>query len=135
MPKRREFTKGQKAAMWRRATVNGTTFCEGCGLALRTWEYDHTIPDALFLDKTRELTIEDGKLLGHCCHRGPEGKTKKDIGVISKAKRNEANQAQIRRKKKPIQSQGFPKTGKTPKIDKSALPTLDRRQLYKGVET
>ena len=87
--KRREFSKPVKAEMFRRATVEGTTFCEGCGLALKKWEFDHTIAEALLLDKSRKLTAADGQLLGECCHRGEAGKTNKDVKIIAKAKRQE----------------------------------------------
>lgn len=94
MTKRREFTRNQQAQMLHRATnENGQVVCEGCGLVLgkKPYEFDHTIAEELIIDKTRKLTIEDGKLLGvECCHRGPNGKTAQDVKVIAKAKRVEA---------------------------------------------
>lgn len=91
MTARREFTKAQKAQIVLRATNDaGRVTCEGCGLVLgrKPYEIDHTIPEALVVDKTRPLTIEDGKLLGKaCCHRG--GKTAKDQGDIARAKRRQ----------------------------------------------
>jgi hypothetical protein len=127
MTKRREFTKPVKAEMFRRATVDGVTRCEGCGLALKAWEYDHTIAEALILDKSRKLTAEDGKLLGSCCHRGPDGKTVQDVKAIAKAKRVEARNAGIRKPKgRPMQSKGF--DAKPAKSPKSALPP---RRLFR----
>ena len=74
---RREFTKAQKAEMLRRAMDDkGRVHCEGCGgdVTGKPIEFDHTIPEALILDKTRPLTAADGKLLGQkCCHRAPGG--------------------------------------------------------------
>ncbi len=91
---RREFTKAMKAEMLRRAMdENGRVRCESCGLDVtgKPIEFDHTIPEALILDKTRPLTAADGKLLGrNCCHRAPGGKTAKDVADIAKAKRREA---------------------------------------------
>jgi hypothetical protein len=91
---RREFTKAMKAEMLRRAMdEKGRVFCEGCGLDVtgKPIEFDHTIPEAMILDKTRPLTAADGKLLGQkCCHRAPGGKTAKDVADIAKAKRREA---------------------------------------------
>ena len=91
---RREFSKAIKAEMLRRAMdEKGRVFCEGCGLDVtgKPIEFDHTIPEALILDKTRPITAADGKLLGrNCCHRAPGGKTAKDVADIAKAKRREA---------------------------------------------
>ena len=91
---RREFTKAMKAEMLRRAMdENGRVRCESCGLDVtgKPIEFDHTIPEAMILDKTRPLTAADGKLLGQkCCHRAPGGKTAKDVADIAKAKRREA---------------------------------------------
>lgn len=125
MPRRREFTRDQKAAIARRATVQGTIFCEGCGLAVTRFEIDHTIPDALFLDKSRKLTIEDGKLLGiECCHRGPDGKTAKDVKAIAKSKRVEAKHQRIVDKPRPIQGKPFPTTTKAARRKKKAADRL-----------
>jgi hypothetical protein len=88
---RREFTKRQRAQIVERAmNERGQICCEGCGFVLgsKAYEVDHTIPEALIRDKTKPLTIEDGKLLGvACCHRGPDGKTAVDVAVIAKAVR------------------------------------------------
>ncbi len=92
--KRREFSRAQKAAIVLRSTnAAGRPCCEGCGLVLKRGdgEVDHTIPEALIADKTRPLTIEDGKFLGKsCCHRGAEGKTATDVTTIAKVYRVEA---------------------------------------------
>ena len=97
---RREFTKRQRAQIVMRATdkTTGRVCCEGCGLVLghKPYEIDHTIPEALILDKARPLTIEDGKLLGkECCHRG--GKTAADVTRIAKAVRQSNNYRGIKR--------------------------------------
>jgi len=95
---RREFTRTQRAQIVRRAmNANGHVVCEGCGLVLgkKLYEIDHTIPEALILDKKRQLTVEDGKLLGkECCHRG--GKTAADVKTIAKVYRQERNFLGIR---------------------------------------
>jgi hypothetical protein len=107
---RREFTRAQKAQMLKRASdVRGNIWCEGCGLNItgKAIEFDHTIPEALIVDKTRALTIDDGKALGRdCCHRAPGGKTDQDVARIAKAKRQEAGFLGIRTK---MQSAGFRK--------------------------
>lgn len=91
---RREFSKAMKAEMLRRAMdEKGRVLCESCGLDVtgKPIEFDHTIPEALILDKNRPLTAADGKLLGQkCCHRAPGGKTAQDVADIARAKRREA---------------------------------------------
>lgn len=97
---RREFTRAQKAQMLKRASdAQGNIWCEGCGLNItgKVVEFDHTIAEALVIDKTKPLTIDDGKALGRdCCHRAPCGKTAQDVAVIAKAKRQEAGHLGIR---------------------------------------
>lgn len=107
---RREFTRAQKAQMIKRASdERGVIYCEGCGLNItgKAIEFDHTIPEAMVIDKTKPLTIEDGKALGRdCCHRAPGGKTATDMADIAKAKRREADHLGIRPK---LQGAGFRK--------------------------
>lgn len=89
MSARREFSRRQRAAIILRATnKDGLVCCEGCGLVLgkKPYEIDHTVAEALIMDKSIPLTIDDGRLLGKaCCHRG--GKTADDIRMIRKADR------------------------------------------------
>lgn len=103
---RREFSRRQKAEIALRATnAAGRVTCEGCGLVLgrKLYEIDHTIPEALVVDKTKPLTIEDGKLLGKaCCHRG--GKTAKDQGDIARAVRRQCKDLGV-----PKRPSSFPK--------------------------
>lgn len=95
---RREFPKPVYMQIVRRAMLpTGEIACEGCGLVLgkKPYHVDHTIPDALFLDKSRKLTADDGKLLGvECCHAP---KTKVDVAVIAEAKRREAKHNGVKR--------------------------------------
>lgn len=92
MTARREFPGRIKAEIVKRAMNDrGFPVCEGCGAVLKpkAYEIDHTIPEALVVDKTKPLTAADGKLLGPCCHRGEDGKTNADVARIAKAKRQE----------------------------------------------
>lgn len=133
MTKRREFTRDQKAAIVRRATVEGVIRCEGCSLAVKTFEIDHIIPEGLRpdADKARKLTITEGQLLGKaCCHRGPEGKTAQDVQAIAKAKRAEAKHAGISRKKQKISSRGFGSS----RPQKAGKPSLPPRLIYQNME-
>jgi hypothetical protein len=120
---RREFPKDVYALIVHRAMLpSGEIACEGCGLILgkKSYHVDHTIPDALFLDKSRKLTVDDGKLLGvECCH-GP--KTKVDVANIAEAKRREAKHFGMKtRHKAKIPSR--PKPPKpAPLIEKRHLP-------------
>ena len=65
MNRRREFSKSVYADIVKRAiNANGFIVCEGCGNVLRYKKYhiDHTIPDALIVEK-RKLTCDEGNLL------------------------------------------------------------------------
>lgn len=96
---RREFPAKVKAEIVHRAmNERGHVVCEGCDLVLgkKPYEIDHTIPDALVLDKSRPLTAADGKLLGKDCCHAP--KTVKDVGVIAKVKRIERGHLGIRKR-------------------------------------
>lgn len=98
--KRREFPDRIKVQILKRAMdENGRVRCEGCGgvLKAKEYEFDHTIPEALVVDKSRELTADDGKLLGKCCHRGEDGKTNADVAQIAKAKRQERGHLRIKK--------------------------------------
>lgn len=61
---------------------------------------------------------------------GKEG----DLARAAKAKRSKMASLGIKRDGPKIQSAGFPKKRERPgRIDKSALPTLARRSIYKDV--
>ncbi|MEQ1407728.1 hypothetical protein ABK249_22670 [Neorhizobium sp. Rsf11] len=127
---RREFTKTVKAQIVKRAMLaSGEITCEGCGLILgkKAYEIDHTVADALQVDKNAKLTADDGKLLGlDCCHKP---KTADDKGKIAKAKRNEANHLGFKTAPaKKLRGAPFPKSSK-PKHERQALPP---RQLYEA---
>lgn len=91
MADRREFRGSVIAEIVHRAALpDGIVKCEECGLVLgkKPYHIDHTIPDALQIDKSAPLTAAAGKLLGwDCCHKP---KTAVDVGDIAKAKRREA---------------------------------------------
>lgn len=101
---RREFSDRVKAEIVARATnADGRICCEGCGLVLgkKAHHIDHTIPDALMLDKSRPLTAADGKLLGWaCCHKP---KTASDQGDIARSRRRAAKDGGYhRRTRRPM---------------------------------
>lgn len=127
---RREFTQAVYAQIVKRAMhPKHGICCEGCGLVLgkKKWHVDHTIADALQIDKSRKLTADDGKLLGvECCHAP---KTKVDVAVIAEAKRREAKFHGFTRKAAPIKSAGFPKSEKAAK--RTPKPSLPARPLYR----
>jgi hypothetical protein len=97
---RREFSRAQKVEMIKRAMGTGCRIlCEGCGLNIsgKAIEFDHIIPEALILDKSADLSLTDGRVLGRdCCHRRPGGKTAGDLADIAEAKRREAKHFGIR---------------------------------------
>lgn len=127
---RREFTQAVYAQIVKRAMhPKHGICCEGCGLVLgkKKWHVDHTIADALQIDKSRKLTADDGKLLGvECCHKP---KTAEDVAVIAEAKRREEKHLGIKRAAKPIRSPGFPKSEKAAR--RSPKQALPYRPLYR----
>ena len=81
---RKNFTKAVKVAAIKRATREGVTYCEGCGLPTKKWQVDHHNPDGL----TGKPTLENAKVLCLPCH---DVKTnKKDKPAIAQAQRREA---------------------------------------------
>jgi hypothetical protein len=128
MAKRREFTRDVKAQIVLRATnADGQVVCEGCGIVLgkKPYHIDHTIPDALTVDKSRKLTAGEGKLLGKKCCHDPKTRTV-DVPAIAKAKAREAKHLGITRPAGKIRSAPFPKSEK-PKHERVALAP---RQLF-----
>jgi 5-methylcytosine-specific restriction endonuclease McrA len=99
--KRKEFTSKVQAQIIKRATRDGLVLCEECGTMAKRWEIDHTIADALVIEK-KSLTVDDGRLLCVPCHKI---KTESDKGHIAKAKRRE--QKKLGTKAVTIQSAGF----------------------------
>ncbi len=139
---RREFTRNQKEQIVERAkNAAGQICCERCGLVLagKPHEIDHIIPEALRpeADKQKKITIAEGQLLGkECCHRGENGKTKRDVRDISKGKRqyNGANGIKTA-PAKPLKSQGFAKSPKAlARMNREPKPTLPPRPLYGPIE-
>jgi hypothetical protein len=98
---RREFSAKVRLEIVHRAMDGrGRIVCEGCGqiLAHKRYEIDHTIAEALVIDKSAPLTALDGQLLGACCHRGEGGKTAKDATAIAKSKRAERKHLRIKQR-------------------------------------
>ena len=126
--KRREFSKGDKAIIMARCKVPTGWQCEGCGTIVASGEIDHTIAEALVIDKSKKLTAADGRFLCRPCHQGPEGKTPKDKGIIAKAKRVESKHNGATRPAGDLKSRGF---DHKPKPDK--LPMPPRRQMFEEI--
>lgn len=120
---RREFTRSQKAAIVHRAmNERGVVCCEKCRFVLgaKPYDIDHRIAEALIVDKTKPLTIEDGWLLGRVCCHAP--KTVLDKGIIAKGSRREARHLGIpRSKSRPLD--GTKASGWRKKLD----GTVERR--------
>lgn len=130
---RREFSRAQKAQMLKRASdAKGIIHCEGCHLNItgKAVEFDHTIPEAMVIDKTKPLTIEDGKALGkYCCHRAPGGKTAQDLADIAKAKRREADHLRIA--KPSLRGAGFQKREPQRRASSPLIKTMPARRGLK----
>lgn len=100
---RRNFPNRVKGQIVTRAmNADGRVVCEGCGLVLgrKPYEIDHTLPEALVMDKSRDLTADDGKLLGKDCCHAP--KTRVDIARIAKSKRQARRHLGIKGSARPM---------------------------------
>jgi 5-methylcytosine-specific restriction enzyme A len=126
MNKRREFPKAVKVQATKRATREGVTYCEGCGLPAKRWHYDHDNPDGL----TGQPMLENCKLLCLPCHAE---KTKQDVASIAKAKRREARALGVR-KAPTLKSQGFSKAPEQRRASKPMTKPLPaRRGIYQEI--
>jgi hypothetical protein len=136
MRDRREFSPKQKEAIVERARKNGVVHCEGCGLALKpgAWEVDHILAEALrpAADKQKPLTIADGQVLGACCHRGPDGKTAKDVKLAAKARRQYAKANGLKKPAGKLHGAPFPQTAKAAR--RAEKPSLPPKSLFKPAE-
>lgn len=136
---RREFTRNQREAIRDRATNSrGEICCEKCGMVLtgKRREIDHIIPEALRpkADKKQPLTIADGQLLGECCHRGPGGKTRRDVAQIAKSKRQNSKHFDRHIVDAPtMQGQPFQKTRKAARREQAASSKLPLPPRVKDV--
>jgi hypothetical protein len=124
MAKRREFSKPVAREIMKRCERPTGWQCEACGLIVSSGEIDHTIAEALIVDKTKKLTAKEGQFLCWPCHQGPDGKTPKDKAIIAKAVRIEANRLGTAT---PTKS----KIKSAPKRERiSKPPVVDRGSLY-----
>ena len=100
MAKRLEFKKSVKIAILRRSGWPEAPVCEGCGMLLRgkRIEVDHTLECWEKPDRT-ELTAEDGRALGECCHKP---KTARKSGERAHGTRIIENAAGVKRKTRPM---------------------------------
>lgn len=129
---RREFKRDVRVAIIKRSVVNGVPTCEwldngvrcGCqkGLALH-----HDTMDAMEVDKTSKLTIDDGRMLCPPHHDPITKKQRKDLKRVQAAEARHLGDKDPRTQK--IQSPGFPKAAKESRI--SAKPSLPPRALYR----
>jgi len=119
---RQEFTRKTKAKAFERCGGN----CEGCDAKLKTGEVEY--------DHIREASNGGDNSLSNCqclckpCHKA---KTKSGTQTMRRMERARDRQNNaLKRTSKPLQSAGFPKNTKAPKIDKSAIPSLPRRSMF-----
>lgn len=119
---RRKFTPTQRREIVIRSkNADGFICCEGCGqvLGAKPYEIDHIIPEGLRpeADKQRKISIVEGQLLGKdCCHRGENGKTKKDQKQIAKSNRQFDKSQGLKRQKHKIPTNNTLRT-RQPKKD------------------
>lgn len=112
---RREFPRKVRQAALNRAAGH----CDKCKAVLkpREGEVDHILPDIL----GGEPVLANAQVLCRVCHAE---KTADDIRRTRKADRARDKASGAVRPAGRLKGQGFPKSPKQPRIDKSALPPL-----------
>jgi hypothetical protein len=95
---------------------------------------DHILAEALrpAADKQKPLTIADGQVLGACCHRGPDGKTAKDVKLAAKARRQYAKANGLKKPSGKLQGAPFPQSAKSAR--RAEKPSLPPKSLFKPAE-
>lgn len=123
MANRQEFTRDVRAQIKTRCLRPTGYACEKCGLILKSGgEIHHVKQDAMKRDedKKRKLTAADGLFLCEPCHDAESGA---QAPVMAKVKRQEAKHLGVATPPaKPLQSKGFIKRDKQPRIEKRHLP-------------
>lgn len=137
MTRRRDFPTSVIDEIRQRATdANGILRCEGCSLDLtgKPSEIDHIIAEAHVPEwkKTERLTAKDGQLLGHCCHRGEDGKTARDVKIAAKIKRQGKRHAGLKKAQGKLQGPGFPKAEKERKTVMAVGMSEIQRRFQRG---
>ncbi|WP_246675979.1 HNH endonuclease signature motif containing protein [Mesorhizobium sp. B2-1-3] len=103
--------------------------CERCTAVLkpREGEVDHILPDIL----GGEPVLANAQVLCGVCHAE---KTADDIRRTRKADRQRDKASGAIRPAGKLRGPAFQKSAKAPQIDKSALPTSPRRNLFQRLE-
>ena len=113
---RREFPRKVKVSVIKRATRDGVVYCEKCGALAKRWQIDHVIPDS----HGGEPVESNAELICEACY---SVKNPQDTTVAAKLKRVEAKHLGVATPPaKPLQSKGFIKRDKQPRIEKRHLP-------------
>lgn len=125
---RRNFPRGARVAIVKRATRGSQIICERCGISCARFDIHHRVMDAMETDKSRKLTADDGELL--CA--GPDSchakETAKQAPVLAKAKARESSHVGARvAKTRKIKSPGFPKSDRPAREPK---PMPERRAMF-----
>lgn len=132
---RKEFTKKTKRAALERSgkrceavgKMYGLPDGQRCNADLsKGVEFDHIILDA----NSHDNSLENCASVCPACHKHKT--TKHDVPLAAKTVRQQDRNNGIKRKAVPIKSAGFQKADKPGmRIDKSALPTLERRSMFR----
>jgi hypothetical protein len=96
---RREFSRSVKVAIVKRATRNGTAFCELCHGSAAAFEIHHIDQDAMQVEKAGVLTEADGVLLCKPCHKLASAA---QAPVLAKVKRIEERHLGLKKPKARI---------------------------------
>ena len=121
---RQEFPRAVRVAVIKRATRDGVTYCEKCGLPAKRFQIDHVIADA----HGGKPVIENAELLCDVCFGV---KNFQDTKVAAKIKRQTAKALRAVRPAGKITNRGFDPTAKSAsRRDREPRAALPPRPMF-----
>jgi 5-methylcytosine-specific restriction protein A len=118
---REEFPRKVKDAAHARADGKCENKACGAPLTVGKFHFDHILPCAL----GGKPTLANCAVICEACHK--EKTAREDVPRIRKADRQRARHIGAVKPQGRLRGPGFAKSEKTPRIEKSALPPLPRR--------
>ena len=117
---RKEFPRSVRVAVIKRSMHNNVIYCEACQLPTKKFQVDHVIADS----HGGKPVLENAELICNLCYAV---KNASDTSIAADIKRQEANFLGGNIPRAKIQSRGFAKRAKEPKVHSKRL---EPRKLY-----
>jgi hypothetical protein len=126
---RREFKRDVRIAIIKRSMINGVPTCEFVDenevrcICQKGLELNHDDMDAMQIDKSRKLTIDDGHMLCKPHHTAITKKQRKDLARVQAAEARHLGDKDPRKQKVPNRGKAPRSTSKLDSI-RALGPTL-----------